>query len=62
MLLVAGAYEMLPIGAPPASADKARAMAEVFALMDYDLGLLSPQESLMLDQAGAVSLSGFKAP
>jgi hypothetical protein len=62
MLLIAGAHELLPPGAAPGSAEKAQAMARVFALMGYDLGLLAPQEAAMLDQAGANPGDAFASP
>ncbi|MDK2956899.1 MAG: hypothetical protein PWQ57_2395 [Desulfovibrionales bacterium] len=62
MLVIAGANEFLPPGAPPASDAKARGMAQIFSRMGYDLGLLTPEEAGMFDMLHTGPGPAFKSP
>lgn len=61
-MLIAGANEFLPPGAPPASEAKARDLAKIFSGMGYDLGLLTPDEAGMFEALHTGPGPAFKSP
>ncbi len=59
-MLVGGGYELLR-GSETVSSDKLKAMVRVMEMLDYDIGLLAPEESSALTEAGLPFPVGWQA-
>lgn len=62
VLTLAGGHEFTPFRAAPAGEGTARALAQAYAAMSYDLGLLSARDHDWLRGAGAAPGPGWLAP